>query len=157
MRLVCACQRRRESKCCSQFELHRGWLWSNAGEVIITENHSSRDSSLCVSSAHTRLNATLAMARGQSTFGIPSSGRGRGRNTNFRGGRGRGSYSRGRGRGGSTSNGPRPERGNDETKMEDRFEEVRIRDEVDEKLGFAKYLEGPKRVGWLVNMHPVGG
>lgn len=39
--------------------------------------------------------------------------------------------------------------------MEDRFEEVRIRDEVDEKLGFVKYMEGPKRVGWLVNMHPV--
>lgn len=100
--------------------------------------------------------ATLPMARGQSTFGIPGSGRGRGRNTNFRGGRGRGTYSRGRGgRGGTASNGPLPQRGNDETKMEDRFEEVRIRDEVDERLGFAKYQEGPKRVGWLVNMHPV--
>ncbi|KAG8738813.1 DNA polymerase epsilon catalytic subunit [Ceratobasidium sp. 414] len=39
--------------------------------------------------------------------------------------------------------------------MQDRFEEVKIRDEVDEKLGFFKYLEGPKRVGWLVNMHPT--
>ncbi|QRW08330.1 DNA polymerase epsilon subunit 1 [Ceratobasidium sp. AG-Ba] len=91
------------------------------------------------------------MARGQATFGIPGSGRGRGRNVNFRGGRGRG-----RGRGAANANaGPRPERGKDETRMEDRFEEVRIRDEVDEKLGFAKYIEGPKRVGWLVNMHPT--
>lgn len=97
------------------------------------------------------------MARGQATFGIPGSGRSRGRTTNFRGGRGRGGFTRGRGRGGATgaTDGPRPERGNDETRLQDRFEEVRIRDEVDEKLGFIKYLEGPKRIGWLVNMHPV--
>ncbi|CAE6420593.1 unnamed protein product [Rhizoctonia solani] len=98
------------------------------------------------------------MARGQATFGIPGSGRGRGRNTNFRGGRGRGGFNRGRGRGGNPANGdtgPGPQRANEETRLEDRFEEVRIRDEVDEKLGFGKYLEGPKRIGWLVNMHPT--
>lgn len=28
-------------------------------------------------------------------------------------------------------------------------------DEIDEKLGFEKYSEGPTRTGWLVNMVQV--
>lgn len=39
--------------------------------------------------------------------------------------------------------------------MEEKFEKARIDDEVDEKLGFARFQEGPPREGWLVNMHPV--
>ena len=40
-----------------------------------------------------------------------------------------------------------------------RFEEVRKRDEIDARMGFPRYTEGPARLGWLVNMqevrHPV--
>lgn len=98
------------------------------------------------------------MARGgRGTFGLTSSGRGRG----FRGGsrgsthfRGRG---RGRGRGGSNApgDGPAPQREDDGTQLEERFERVRESDEIDEKLGFARVQEGARREGWLVNMHPV--
>lgn len=28
-------------------------------------------------------------------------------------------------------------------------------DDIDEKLGFSRIQEGPKKEGWLVNMHPV--
>jgi DNA polymerase epsilon subunit 1 len=30
-----------------------------------------------------------------------------------------------------------------------------LNDEVDEKMGFARIQEGPKKEGWLINMHPV--
>jgi hypothetical protein len=30
-----------------------------------------------------------------------------------------------------------------------------LSDEVDEKVGFPKIQEGPRREGWLINMHPV--
>ncbi|KND02716.1 DNA polymerase epsilon catalytic subunit [Spizellomyces punctatus DAOM BR117] len=36
-----------------------------------------------------------------------------------------------------------------------RKEEVRVRDEMDEKMGFYRYTEGPERLGWMVNMHPT--
>ena len=39
--------------------------------------------------------------------------------------------------------------------MAERFEQVRLQDEVDEKMGFARVSEGLPREGWLVNMHPV--
>jgi hypothetical protein len=91
------------------------------------------------------------MARGGSTFGLSSS-RARG---SFRpaGYRGRG---RGRGRGGA-SNGTReaPRREDDGTQLAERFERIKINDEVDEKLGFLAIQEGATREGWLVNMHPV--
>jgi DNA polymerase epsilon subunit 1 len=93
------------------------------------------------------------MARG-STFGL-SSRRPRGGGG---GGRGwRGSRSRGRGRGGSSNNQPPPARGDDGTQVEERFESVKVNDEVDEKLGFPRLSEGPRQEGWLVNMHPVSG
>lgn len=93
------------------------------------------------------------MPRGRGTFGFSASSRGRGRG-GFRGGY-RGNF-RGRGRGGGTArNGPAPVRADDATQLEDKFESVRQRDEVDEKLGFRRVSDGPKREGWLVNMHPV--
>lgn len=49
-----------------------------------------------------------------------------------------------------------PARGEDGSHLEERFESVRVNDEVDEKLGFARVQEGSKREGWLVNMHAVG-
>ncbi|KAJ7806132.1 hypothetical protein B0H14DRAFT_3768801 [Mycena olivaceomarginata] len=36
------------------------------------------------------------------------------------------------------------------------FEQVRVSDELDEKLGFARVQEGLQKEGWLVNMHPNG-
>ncbi|KAG8992881.1 DNA polymerase epsilon catalytic subunit, partial [Tulasnella sp. 427] len=50
---------------------------------------------------------------------------------------------------------PTLERADDATQSEDRFEDVRLRDEIDEKVGFARFSEGPSREGWLVNMHPT--
>lgn len=95
----------------------------------------------------------LVMARGSGVFGISASSRGRGRG----GPRGRyRGYFRGRGRGGATArNGPAPVRADDSTQLEDKFENVRQRDEIDEKLGFHRVSDGPKREGWMVNMHPV--
>lgn len=99
------------------------------------------------------------------TFGLTSSGRGnkwtRG-NTRARGGN-RGTW-RGRGRGGggrnpnggaSTSNKANDAAADEGSLLEAKFEDVRIRDEVDEKLGFARVSEGARREAWLVNMHPV--
>ncbi|KAF7798090.1 hypothetical protein EIP86_009304 [Pleurotus ostreatoroseus] len=74
-------------------------------------------------------------------------------NTSFRGGRGRG---RGRG-GGNAPNDHQlqPQRDEDGTQLAERFEQVRVQDEVDEKLGFARISEGPTKEGWLINMHPT--
>lgn len=75
----------------------------------------------------------------------------RGNNTSFRGGRGRG---RGRGRGGAPGE-TQIQRDEEGTALAERFEQVRIQDEVDEKLGFARVAEGEAKEGWLINMHPV--
>ncbi|KAJ1731895.1 DNA polymerase epsilon catalytic subunit [Coemansia biformis] len=99
-------------------------------------------------------------------FGLPSShGRGRGR------GRGRGAGPGGRrlqqlplGGGDDTGDADGlgtlfPQRGPEDA--QDRHasnvalqnENVREADEIDAKLGFERYQEGPPRLGWLVNMH----
>ena len=104
--------------------------------------------------------------KGSGTFGLVSSGRGRGKfRGTFRGGRGRGSSRGGRvaGGGGASSQHEKstqatiPSKDEDGTRLAERFEQVSIGDEVDEKLGFARVQEGTKRGGWLVNMHPVSG
>lgn len=41
------------------------------------------------------------------------------------------------------------------TSASQRFDHVGVTDELDEKLGFPRYEAGPKKVGWLVNMHSV--
>lgn len=73
-------------------------------------------------------------------------------------GRGKGRYSS-NGRGGKpyrsshqsssniTNDGP--------TNNDDKFDEVKRQDELDEKMGFWRYREGPSKLGWLINMHPV--
>lgn len=43
----------------------------------------------------------------------------------------------------------------DGTHLAERFERVVLNDEVDEKLGFARVDQGPRREGWLINMHTV--
>lgn len=108
---------------------------------------------------------------GNPIFGLTSGGRGGGR-----GGRGRGGF-RGGGGGGGSSNTrytkSKPgggsgggtstfDRAKDGDSAAERFEEVRIRDEIDEKLGFWRWegggvgshgTRGEERTGWLVNMH----
>ncbi|KAI0071613.1 DUF1744-domain-containing protein [Panus rudis PR-1116 ss-1] len=83
--------------------------------------------------------------RGFTRFGY------RGANSHFRG-RGRG---RGRGGGNSTPAENPPTRDEDGTQLAERFEQVRLQDEVDEKLGFPRIQEGPTKEGWLINMHPT--
>ncbi|KAJ2921503.1 hypothetical protein H1R20_g15588, partial [Candolleomyces eurysporus] len=70
----------------------------------------------------------------------------------------RGSF-RGRGRGGgskgSGGDAPAPVREEDGTQLAERFEKIAVNDEVDEKLGFERVQDGPRREGWLINMHPT--
>ena len=39
--------------------------------------------------------------------------------------------------------------------LAEKFEKIGLSDEIDEKLGFARVQEGPRKDGWLINMHPV--
>ncbi|KAJ3012895.1 DNA polymerase epsilon catalytic subunit [Thoreauomyces humboldtii] len=39
--------------------------------------------------------------------------------------------------------------------LEGRIEEIKVRDALDEKMGFWRYREGPEKLGWMVNMHPT--
>lgn len=103
------------------------------------------------------------MARGQNSFGLSSNRGSRGRNSvgGFRG-NSRGTRGRGRARGGTAGVGRGSERNNivparedDGSQLAERFERVALNDEVDEKLGFAKVDQGPRREGWLINMHTV--
>ncbi|EIW75641.1 DUF1744-domain-containing protein [Coniophora puteana RWD-64-598 SS2] len=116
----------------------------------------------------------MARGSGRGAFGLSSSsssgGRARGggyrgsfRGSSFRGSSFRGGRGRGRGRGGANGagggggggDGPAPQREDDGTQLAERFEQVRVADEVDEKLGFARVSEGGRREGWLINMHPT--
>ena len=74
----------------------------------------------------------------------------------FRGFRGHSSF-RGRGRGGShgAKTDAAPKQDDEGTRLAERFEQVQVYDDIDEKLGFSRIQEGPKKEGWLVNMHPV--
>jgi hypothetical protein len=77
----------------------------------------------------------------------------------FRGSRGSSSFrgQRGRGRGGSgAARSDAILKQDDEgTRLAERCEQVKTYDEIDDKLGFFRVQEGPKKEGWLVNMHPV--
>lgn len=92
------------------------------------------------------------------------SGSGFGSNTRFTGRR--------RGRGGGGGGGGvaygidrRPATSTNQANREDgtaateKFEEVKVYDEIDEKIGFWRFesvrAEGEEKVGWLVNMHQV--
>jgi hypothetical protein len=57
---------------------------------------------------------------------------------------------------GNTNNGGYNDADNAEKEsLQNRFEEVKVIDEIDENLGFHRYTEGPEKLGWMVNMHPV--
>ena len=96
----------------------------------------------------------------KTTFGLmPPSSRG------GRGGRGGGGGGGGRGRGGKSYRAPSAQSassaqpfvatGDEGTHIEQRFDDVAFQDEIDEKLGFFKFQEGPEKLGWLINQHPV--
>lgn len=38
---------------------------------------------------------------------------------------------------------------------EEKFEAIRLANEIDERMGFARFESGPRKVGWLINMHSV--
>jgi DNA polymerase epsilon subunit 1 len=74
---------------------------------------------------------------------------------------GRGSF-RGRGRLGSTRANksrnntlPNQNLNAEPSNVDQRFEDIKICDEIDAKLGFERYQEGPEKLGWLINMHSV--
>ncbi|GAA5995500.1 DNA polymerase epsilon catalytic subunit [Rhodotorula paludigena] len=67
--------------------------------------------------------------------------------------RGGGSSFRGRGRGrGGHTGGTVLKTLTEGTRDDDRLDDARVWDELDEKLGFPKFQEGASRQGWLVNM-----
>ncbi|GAA6015444.1 hypothetical protein JCM8202_002471 [Rhodotorula sphaerocarpa] len=67
--------------------------------------------------------------------------------------RGRGGRGRGGGRGGyGQPPGAGIKTATEGTKEEDRVEDAKMWDELDQNLGFPKFQEGPSRQGWLVNM-----
>jgi hypothetical protein len=43
----------------------------------------------------------------------------------------------------------------DGTQLAEKFERIGLSDEIDEKLGFGRVQDGPRKEGWLINMHPV--
>ncbi|KAI1296371.1 DNA polymerase epsilon catalytic subunit [Mortierella claussenii] len=45
--------------------------------------------------------------------------------------------------------------GDEGTHVEQRFDDAALQDEIDEKLGFLKFQEGPDKLGWLINQHPT--
>jgi hypothetical protein len=76
----------------------------------------------------------------------------------FRGSRGgsfRGSRGRGRGGSGAARSDATSKQDDEGTRLAERFEQVELYDDIDDKLGFSRTQEGPKKEGWLVNMHPV--
>jgi len=98
--------------------------------------------------------------RRRSLHNMARGGYGSSRSRGFRRGgsfRSRGGGYRGRGRGQGGSNAPTnvPTRDEEGNQLAERFEQVRLSDEVDEKIGFPRVQEGPRKEGWLINMHPV--
>ncbi|GMK56709.1 hypothetical protein CspeluHIS016_0305490 [Cutaneotrichosporon spelunceum] len=87
--------------------------------------------------------------------------RGRGRGRGFGGSKGNTRFTGKRGgRGGAHGRGgdrPAPVRQDDGTALLERFEEVQIADEIDDKLGFWRFesnlAAGESKDGWMVNMH----
>lgn len=84
-----------------------------------------------------------------------------GSNTRFTGRRGGSSFRGGPSKGGVAYgiDRPAPVREDDGSAAAERFEEVKVQDEIDEKIGFWRFesgrAEGETKVGWLVNMHQV--
>jgi hypothetical protein len=71
--------------------------------------------------------------------------------------RGNGRYKQGNGsRSGSVTYKALSSKSTDAEIQEMRYKEIKDRNALDDTMGFEQYTQGPERVGWLVNMHPVG-
>jgi DNA polymerase epsilon subunit 1 len=94
------------------------------------------------------LNLLMLMARGRGTFGLASS-RGRARGSGYRGSSSSCGSVRGRGRGGARTgdSAAAPQQEDDRTQLAERFDRVVLNDEIDEKSGFSRVQEGPRREG----------
>lgn len=44
---------------------------------------------------------------------------------------------------------------NEQSNVDQRFEDVAVLDSLETRFGFDRYQEGPERLGWLLNMHEV--
>lgn len=44
-------------------------------------------------------------------------------------------------------------RGGEATSQDEKFQAIRIANNIDESMGFSRYESGKKRIGWLYNMH----
>lgn len=85
------------------------------------------------------------------TFGLVQSGNGR--------------FGNKKGRGGSSSAGlhgsvnyragPSNQQQSTEATEQEKRLEIEQRNELDLVMGFGQYAEGPEKLGWLVNIHPV--
>ncbi|KAF9586291.1 DNA polymerase epsilon catalytic subunit [Lunasporangiospora selenospora] len=94
----------------------------------------------------------------KTTFGLmPSSTQGSGRGRGSRRGRtpyrSASSVSHATTAAAQTASGPYVVTGDEGTHIEQRFEDIALQDEIDEKLGFFKFQEGPEKLGWLINQH----
>ena len=45
----------------------------------------------------------------------------------------------------------------EDSSVSSRYARAQRSDEIDAKFGFERYLGTTDRMGWLINMHPVGG
>lgn len=43
----------------------------------------------------------------------------------------------------------------DATGLASRFDDAAMKDKLDGMMGFERYESGPKKIGWLINMHTV--
>lgn len=110
---------------------------------------------LCAAALRLSDNRRIRFLRNMARGGFGSSrSRGFRRGGSFRS-RGGGYRGRGRGQGGSNTPANVPTRDEEGNQLAERFEQVRLSDEVDERVGFPRIQEGQKREGWLINMHPV--
>jgi hypothetical protein len=114
-------------------------------------------------------NTHVRRGRGGGGYGGGSGGGYRGGSSNGRG-RGGGSNSWfNRGNGSSSANDTASKRDGDDAEPatvneggykddfgESAADDIRQIDAMDSKMGFARYTDGPEKLGWLVNMHPVG-
>jgi DNA polymerase epsilon subunit 1 len=41
------------------------------------------------------------------------------------------------------------------TSADSKFDAIALSNSIDEKMGFKKFEAGPKKMGWLINMHTV--
>lgn len=43
----------------------------------------------------------------------------------------------------------------DGTSVEEKFENTKLANEIDDRMGFERFESGSRKIGWLINMHAV--